>query len=154
MLVAIALGLALVLFLITRSRSASRPAFDSTPVLEAWVRATLERELAKSVLGISSSTREERKKLAQTLADEPDPELVTRIEKLVRSVDLEYVKYAHEPDIGATLKVRFENGSTIARERRFSSAEVPAEVVTELGHKGTTRVFRSWTFSWQRVTTL
>jgi len=154
MLVAIALVLALVLFLVTRSRSESKPARDSTPVLEAWVRATLERELARSVLGIASSTREERKKLTQTLADEPDPELVTRIEKLVKSVGLEYVKYAHEPDIGTTLKVRFENGSTVAHERRFSSVEVPAEVVTELGQKGTTRVFRSWTFSWQRVTTL
>ena len=154
MLIGIAFALAVILFFVTRSRSESKPARDTTPVLEAWVRATLERELAKSVLGIASSTREERKKLAQTLADEPDPELVTRIEKLVRSVDLEYVKYAHEPDVGATLKVRFENGSTVAHERRFSSVEIPAEVVTELGHKGTTRVFRSWTFSWQRVTTL
>lgn len=155
MLIALVLCLGLALLFFKRTRREDAPtARDTTPALDAWIRATLERELARVVLGISHPSREERKKLVATLGDEPEPELVAKIEGLVRGVEIEYVRYAHEPDVGATLKLHFESGSTVAHERRFSSAEVPAEVATELAQKGTTRVFRSWTFPWQRVTTL
>lgn len=156
MLIALVLCLGLALLLFKRVRRGDAPtARDTTPALDAWIRQTLERELARAVLGISHPSREERRQLAATLGEgAPEPELVAKIESLVRNVELEYVRYAHEPDVGATLKLHLESGSTVAHERRFSSAEVPTEVATELAQKGTTRVFRSWTFPWQRVTTL
>jgi hypothetical protein len=154
MLVALAAGVLLALLLWSRARSRKdpgAPALDSTPALDAWVRESLELELAGTVLGIRGSTPEERRKLARTLAHEPDADVVARIEDHVRAVELEFVRYAHEADVETTIRVRYEDGKSGAASRRLALADVPETVRRDFEAKGTTRVFRTWSFPWQQV---
>lgn len=153
--VAAVLGALVVLMLYKRSKTASpEVARDATPALELFVRDALEHELAESVLGIRGSTPEERKKLARTLADEPDADIVGKIEELVRAVELEFVRYAHEGEVEATVRVRYEDGRSGTSTRRLALADVPEAVRADFDAKGSTRVFRTWTFPWNRVRAL
>lgn len=147
-----ALGALLAFFLYTRSKKGSgEVARDTTPVLDAWLREALELELAEGALGMHGSTPEERRKLARTLADEPDADIVGRIEETVRAVELEFVRYAHEADVEATVRVRYEDGRTGTSTRRLGPEGVPEAVRADFEKKGATRVFRTWAFPWQRV---
>ena len=153
--VAAALGVLVAFLLYKRSKTASpEVARESTPALDRFVRDALEQELAESVLGIRGSTPEERKKLARTLADEPDADVVGKIEELVRAVELEFVRYAHEGEVETTVRVRYEDGKTGTSTRRLPVADIPEAVRSDFDAKGSTRVFRSWAFPWQRVRTL
>lgn len=153
--VAVALGALLTFLLYKRSRKApGEAARETTPALDRFLCDALEQELAERVLGFSGSTPEERRRLSRTLASEPDPEVVGKIEELVKNVELEFVRYAHEADVETTVRVRYEDGSTGAASRRLALAEVPESVRSDLETKGTTRVFRSWPFPWQRVVAL
>jgi hypothetical protein len=156
MLAALAALAAVVVFvLVRRSRKgATEVVRESTPALDRWLRDALELELAESVLGLRDSTEHERKKLVRTLADEPDADIVSKIEEAVRAVELEFVRYAHEADFEATMRVRYEDGRIGTATRRFAPADVPEAVREELQSKGSTRAFRSWAFPWQRVRAL
>jgi len=150
--VAAVLGVLLALLLYRRSLAARpEPARDTTPALDRFLADSLENELAESVLGIAGSTPEERRKLARTLADEPDADVVGKIEEMVKAVELEFVRYAHEADVAATVRVRYEDGKTGTSTRRFALDDVPAGVRADFEQKGSTRVFRTWAFPWQRV---
>jgi hypothetical protein len=153
-LLAIALAIVLAAFLFARSRgreAPAGPADDTTPALDAWLRDALELELAETVLGIRGSTPEERRKLARTLADEPDADVVATLETRVRAVELEFVRYAHETEIETKVHVRYEDGKTGTTTRRFSAADVPPSVRSDFEAKGSTHVFRAWAFPWQRA---
>ncbi len=157
MVVVVAAVLAAVLVLVLWQRSrAARPdvARESTPALDTFVREALERELAEPVLGFAGSTPEERKKLTRTLADEPDAEVVGKIEELVKAVELEFVRYDHDADVETTVRVRYEDGRVGAVARRLPLADVPQAIRADLQDKGATRVFRTWPFPWQRVVAL
>lgn len=127
---------------------------ETTPALERFVRESLEHELAERVLGIRGATPEERRTLARSLADEPDADVVGKIEELVRAVELEFVRYAHEGEIEATVRVRYEDGTTGTTTQRLPFGDVPEAVRADFDAKGATRVFRSWAFPWQRVRAL
>src|SRR5215204_2692774 len=102
MVVAVALGvLVFVLFVIRerRGRQAGATVRESTPALDGFLREALEEELAEGALGLHASTKEERRRLRETLAHEPDADVVARIENTVRGVELEFVRYPHEIDI-------------------------------------------------------
>ena len=154
--VALALGALLAVLLYYRRSKLARPdvARDTTPAIDRFLRDALEEELAAPVLGFAGSTPEERKKLTRTLADEPDADVVGKIEELVKGVDLEFVRYAHAAAVALTVRVRYEDGKVGAVTRRFTTTDVPEAVRTELEQKGATRVFRSWPFPWQRVVAL
>jgi hypothetical protein len=153
---AAAVALGIVVFMIVRSRrsGSAEVARDTTPALDRWLAEALELELAKAVLGFDNSTPEERKRLAKTLGNEPDPEVVGKIEDKVKAVELEFVKYAHETDAEVTVRVRYENGDTGATTKRLSWSDVPEAIRTDFDKKASTRVFRTWTFPWQRATAL
>lgn len=152
MIVAIAAALAVVVFLFLTRRQKSSP--ETTPALDRWVREALEQELAEGVLGLRVSTEDERRTLARTLDHEPDPNLVEKIEETAKAVELEFVRYSHDSDVEVTVRVRYQNGKLGAKSRRLELAEVPEAVRSDFGGKGSTRVFRAWTFPWQRVSTL
>lgn len=158
MMLAVAAALlgTLVAFLLLKGSRAGSPevARESTPALDAFIRDALEHELAEPVLGIRGSTPQERKQLARTLGDEPDADTVGKIEELVRAVELEFVRYAHEGEVEATVRVRYEDGRTGSATRRLPLVDVPAAVRADFEAKGSTRVFRSWAFPWQRVRAL
>ena len=153
--VAAVLGALVVFLLYRRSKTASpEVARETTPALERFIRDALEQELAESVLGIRGSTPEERKKLAGTLADEPDADIVQKIEELVDAVELEFVRYAHEGEVETTVRVRYEDRRTGTSTRRLPLDDIPESVRADFDQKGSTRVFRTWTFPWHRVRAL
>lgn len=126
-------------------------AHDSTASIDAWVAGELERELADQVLGMKSSTPDERKDLARSLRGDPDPDVVSKIEDAVKAVELEYVRYAHEEDAEIALRVRYEDGRSSSTSKRIALAELPDGVRADFERRGSTRVFRSWPLPWSRV---
>jgi len=136
-----------------RRRGTPEDLRESTPALESFLVDALEQELA-GALGLRNATAEERRPLARTLRGEPDPELVTRIEAKVDRVELGYLRYAHESDVEVTVRVLYENGEVSETSRRLAGADVPDAIRTDLDRLGATRIFRTWVFPWQRVTTL
>jgi hypothetical protein len=152
MLLATLLILGVVVYLyLKKKRKSAEVVRDSTPAVDVWVRETLEHELAEAVLGLKNSTPEERKRLKQTLANEPDADVVSKIEDVVRAVELEFLRYAYEKEVDVTLRVRFVDGKTSTVTRRLSTDDVPDTVLVEYREKGTTRVFRTWSFPWQQA---
>jgi hypothetical protein len=157
MMLAIGAALAAILLyyvIIHRNRTRLEPTRETTPALDKWLSDALEMELAEGVLGFKGSTVQERKPITKTLANEPDADVVAKIEEKVKSVEIEYVKYAHEIDVEVILRVRYEDGKTGTSSRRMTSAEIPAAVNEDFKKLGGTRVFRSWEFPWQRARAL
>ena len=157
MTIAVALLVAAVAsFLLFRARRRARPEVfrESTPALEAFVTEALEHELAGAALGLRGSTAEERRPLAKSLRGEPDPDVVAKIEGAVKTVELEFVRYAHEADAAVIVRVRYEDGNAGETSRRMPWDELPGAVRAELERNAATRVFRTWTFPWQRASAL
>jgi hypothetical protein len=127
---------------------------ESTPALDAWIADALEVELAEGALGMRSSTPEERRKLAKSLRGDPDPEVVSLVEDKVKTVELEFVKYAHDHEAEVTLRVRYENGNAGTATKRLSWTDVPEAIRADFERRGGTRVFRTWVFPWARVSAL
>lgn len=151
---AVLLSLLLAFFLFRlKQKKAAAPevARDTTPAIDAWIADALEAELAEVALGIPSSTPEERRRLARSLRGEPDPDVVARVEDKVKTVELEFVRYAHEADAELTLRVRYEDGHAGTATKRLSWSEVPEAIRADFDRRGGTRVFRTWVFPWSRA---
>ncbi len=154
MTLVLAAALALLLFVVlpyVRRKRSEAPAHEEAPALDRWIRDALEVELAEGVLGLRSSTPAERKKLRDTLDHEPDADVVTEIERKVKSVEVEYVRYAHETEVEVTLRVRYERGEAGTARHRFALTDIPKAILADFETKKSTRVYRSWPFPWQRV---
>jgi hypothetical protein len=147
-------GLAAFLFFRSRRTKNHEVARETTSALDAFIAEALENELAGPVLGIRGASTEERKPLTKTLRNEPDPDVVTKIEAAVRSVELEFVKYAHDNDAEVTVRVRYDDGNKGETSKRMAWSDVPDAVRSDFDKKGGSRVFRAWTFPWQRVSAL
>lgn len=141
-------------FVRLKNRNKHEVARDTTAALDAFIAEALENELAGPVLGIRGASAEERKPLSKTLRNEPDPDVVTKIEGAVRSVELEFVRYSHESDAEVTVRVRYDDGNKGETSKRLAWADVPEAIRVDFDRKGSSRVFRQWTFPWQRVSAL
>ena len=137
-----------------RKNGDAEVARESTPALDAWIAEALEVELAEGALGMRASTPEERRKLAKSLRGDPDPDVVSKVEDKVKTVELEFVKYAHEADAEITLRVRYEDGNAGTASKRFPWTDVPEAIRTDFDRRGGTRVFRTWVFPWARARAL
>jgi len=135
----------------SRKQNSAEVQRESTPALDAWIADALEVELAEGALGMRASTPEERRKLQKSLRGEPDPDVVSKVEDKVKAVELEFVRYNHETDAEVTVRVRYEDGKTGATSRRLPLADLPNAVREDFQQKGSTRVFRTWSFPWQRL---
>ena len=147
----------LVAYMVFRARKKSVKAEvsrESTPALDTWIADALEVELAEGALGLRSSTPEERRKLGKSLRGEPDPDVVSRVEEKVKTVELEFVKYAHDSEAEVTLRVRYEDGNAGTATKRLAWTDVPDAVRADFDRRGGTRVFRTWVFPWSRVRAL
>lgn len=147
-------GLAAFVLLRVLKKKQHEVARDTTTALDAFIAEALENELAGPVLGIRGASAEERKPLTKTLRNEPDPDVVTKIEAAVRSVELEFVKYAHDTDAEVTVRVRYDDGNKGETSKRMAWTDVPEAVRSDFERKGSSRVFRTWAFPWQRVSAL
>jgi hypothetical protein len=156
MSIVVALAVAALAFFLLRARWRSTPEVvrESTAALDAFVAEALEHELAGTVLGLRGATTEERRTLMRTLRGEPDPDVVAKIEDAVKTVELELVRYAHEADVEVTVRVRYEDGNAGETSRRLPWTDVPEAIRADFEGRGATRVFRSWSFPWQRASAL
>lgn len=150
------IAVALYFFLKRRKKSGSVPdvAHDTTPALDAWIATALEIELAEGALGLRASTPEERKKLAESLSGNPDPDVVTKVEEKVKLVELEYVKHAHESDAEVTIRVRYTDGSAGTASKRFAWDDVPPAIREDFAKRSSSRVFKGYVFPWARMRAL
>lgn len=137
-----------------RNQTKPEVARETTPALDSFIAEALENELAGSVLGIRGASAEERRPLAKTLRNEPDPDVVAKVEDKVKSVELEFVRYSHENDAEVTVRVRYEDGNAGETSKRLAWSDVPESIRADFDRRGGTRVFRSWAFPWQRVQAL
>lgn len=151
LVILVALALVAYWLFTKRKKSAVKTTSDLPPKLDRWVCDILERELATRTLGIANSTADERKRLSKTLRGDPDSELVTTIEGAVKSVQLEFMKYAHEQDAEVVVRVTYEDGATANVGERMPLADLPEGVRADFASKGSTRVFRGWEFPWSRI---
>ena len=90
---------------------------------------------------LHASTPEERRKLAKSLREDPDPDVVSRVEAKVRAIELEYVRYAHDAETEVTLRVRYEDGNAGTATKRLTASEVPEGVRADFESRASTRVF-------------
>ena len=150
------LAAAVAAFFFLRARRRDRPevARESTPALDIFIAEALEHELAGPALGLRGATAEERRPLAKSLRNEPDPDVVAKIEDAVKTVELEFVRYAHEADAEVTVRVRYEDGNAGETSKRLPWNDVPEAISAEFDRSASTRVFRTWTFPWQRAAAL
>lgn len=152
MIYAVALVIVIAFFAVRalrKGRATEGP--DTSAGLETWVADALESELASEVLGIRVPTAAEKKPLARTLRGEPDVGVVSAIEAAVKSVQIEFLRYAHENDAEVTLRVTYEDGRAGSASTRLAWLALPPSVRRDFEAKGTTRVFRSWAFPWSRT---
>lgn len=156
MILVLAAAIAAIAFSVYWRRRNKRPDAqrESTPALDSWVVETLELELAEAVFEMRASTADERKSLRKSLDGDPDPTVVSKIEDAVKTVELEYTRYAHESDAEITLHVRYENGKEFTSKRRMPWADMPPAIRSDFEERGSTRSFRTWTFPWSRVVAL
>lgn len=134
-----------------RARTRAEVTTDTSPVLDEWVITALEDELARTVFAWTNASEQERAPLERSLRGNPDPAIVSAVEAAVDRVELEFVRYAHESDVEASVRVRYEDGRTGSATRRLAWDDVPPSVRHDFDHRASTRVFRAWAFPWSRA---
>lgn len=111
---------------------------------ETWARGETTRI-------ISSRLEIEEADVATTLGGNPDPDLVTRIEKAVQQVEVVYERVpGSTTSADIRVEVTFEDGKTERVVKRTEFADLPEYVKDEFATNGTAHVFRPWAFPWQR----
>ncbi|MBK6519319.1 MAG: hypothetical protein IPM79_31960 [Polyangiaceae bacterium] len=146
-LLALALVALFVFLLVSRfakRRRGGAGSLQQEAAIEAWARAEMARLIAERL-------ELEESDVATTLAGNPDPELVTRLEKSVSGIEVVY-----ERALGATgsadvrVEVRLESGALERSVKRIAFSELPESVRLEFEKTGTAHVYRPWTFPWRQ----
>ena len=106
------------------------------------------------ILMVSDRLRIDDEELATTLRSrdkEPDPGIVERITKDVRTIELVYEKkHGKGParyDLG--VEIHFEDGHLDRKINEVSVAWLPEDVSQAFAKTGAARVHRPWTLPWQ-----
>lgn len=111
---------------------------------ETWARGETARIVAARL-------EAEETDVATTLGGNPDPDLVTRIEKAVQKVEVVYERVpGSTTSADIRVEVTFEDGKTERVVRRTSFGELPDSVKDEFATSGAAHIFRPWAFPWQR----
>jgi hypothetical protein len=111
---------------------------------EAWARAETARI-------VSNRLEVEEADVATTLGGNPDPDLVTRIERAVQKVEVVYERVpGNTTSADIRVEVTFEDGRTERVVKRTEFADLPSQVKDEFATNGTAHVFRPWLFPWSR----
>jgi len=154
MMIALALAVlvAVVTVVVLRRRKAQLPGEPSerSTAVDAWATGSVEKAVRSAVLP-GTPTSDEEKRFARTLHGEPDADMVSQLERVVRKVDLEYLRFEHEQEVELTLTVTYEDGRDASTSRRrFAMGELPEAVRKAFEQNATQRVFRAWEFPWAR----
>ena len=136
----IVIALVVVFFAARKRKKKIAPAVDRiTPVdsfvVEAVAKAAAKRsELSQEVLETA-------------LRGDPEPDVVGRLEELVREVE---VTFERLPDGAFEVRTRihFEDTTVDGAARRFEEDALPPAVKADLARSGAARAFRRWDFPW------
>ncbi len=110
---------------------------------EVWARAETARIVATKLAA-------EEVDVAATLGGNPDPDLVSRIEKAVQKVEVVYERVpGSTTSADIRVEVTFEDGSTERVVKRSMFGELPETVKDDFATSGAAHVFRPWLFPWQ-----
>lgn len=110
---------------------------------EVWARAETARIVATKLAA-------EEVDVAATLGGNPDPDLVSRIEKAVQKVEVVYERVpGSTTSADIRVEVTFEDGSTERVVKRSMFGELPETVKDDFATSGAAHVFRPWQFPWQ-----
>jgi len=125
-----------------RGKSKPLAGKQEAPV-EIWARSEIARILADTL-------ELEESQLSAALRGNPDPDLVTRLERSVRKVEIVYERV---PGMDAAADVRvevhLENGKLERSIRRVEKTELPAHITDDWAKTGAAQVFRPFSFPWQ-----
>ena len=142
----LALAVALVVYLVLRKRGRKvRVALSSSsPAVDRWLRESLAGVLAAKLakLGI------DRAHVTSTLGGDPDPSVVSEIEKCVKAIEIEYRRDPQRTDLDVRARVRFDDGTEEDLTTKIPWTDAPASVRDDFEKKATTRAFRTWDFPW------
>lgn len=137
----------LVVFLMARARRSdpARETDRNERSLDAWVVSELGPVLRERMPdGIEAS------RVAKALGGDPDPDVVSALEDVVRTVEVEFLKDALDGGIEVVLRVQFEDGSERVQRSRRALGELPSRVRADFESRALTRSRLVWGFPWAR----
>ena len=140
------LALSAFAFLLARRlfrRRDGRAAAPHETAVEVWAKSEVARLLADKL-------ELEEPDVSAALGGNPDPDVVTRLERAVKKVE---VVYERVPGLATAADVRvevsLENGRMERSVRRIEWTELPGHVKDEFAKTGTAHVYRPFMFPWQ-----
>ncbi len=135
-------ALVAVVFYWTRRRSKKRSvgAAEKVSGVDGWVA----REVSAIVAQKLALAKDE---VARSFGGDPDPDMVSAVERAVAKVELVFEKLAGgETEMRA--EVAFEDGTAQKATRSVGWSELPDDVRAELARTGASRVHRAWALPW------
>ncbi len=146
-LVAVAFAVVLFYFVTRGRKSGHAPEIDRHErALDEWILSDLAAVLRDKLPGGIDTKRVEK-----SLAGDPDPEVVSALEDVVQSVELEFLKDALDGAIDVVLKVKLEDGTERTQRSRRTLADLPARVREDFEKKALNRSRLVWGFPWARA---
>lgn len=146
--IALALVLAVAVYLVVKRLALRATAGDvgraAEKPVEKWARSEVARLLAERL-------EREESEVMSTLAGEPEPELVERIEAAVRQIEVVYERALDRADAAdVRVEIRFENGDLARAPTRVAWDELPSAVAAQFAETGGAHVYRAWTLPWSQ----
>ncbi len=115
---------------------------------EAWVEQHVREQVAKI---LAERLTAEESDVRATLEGNPDPELVSRIEKEVARVEVVFERALSAKGFAdLRVEVSFESGSLERTIERLAWDKLPPAVREELDKNGAAHAYRTWELPWQR----
>jgi hypothetical protein len=140
-LIWVAVAIAIFLILKRKKKKKPKPGEKRRSEVDAWVGDVLKESLAKK-------TQLPSQALEETFAGDPDAAAVSAIEHALKDVKLKCERLSGG-EIECKVEVRFEDGETIERTKRFGESGLPDASREELRRTGASFTFSSWEPPWR-----
>ncbi len=115
---------------------------------EAWVEQHVRERVSKI---LADRLGAEDNDVRATLDGNPDPELVSRIEKEVARIEVVFERALDAKGFAdLRVEVSFESGALERTIERLAWDKLPPAVREELDKNGAAHAYRSWELPWQR----
>ncbi len=133
---------AMVFWLRSKERRLKKAPPKPRSEVEQWIEEALARELGRRL-------ELEDVAVLGAFRGDPDADVVSAIEGVVRGVRVAYERLPHgDQRYEVRAEIAFEDGSSAAGKATFDAAKLPESVREELARTGATFVFRAYAFPW------